>query len=130
MKVYGICLSAGKSKKKIEMDTYKVYQFERGGYYVRGESSKCPHILNSIVSKENAISLADGSKIPIWKGDPATKKKREALKKRKALRKEKKKETEKAKKVKEKAKKVKEKAKKSSVKKPTKKTTKKTTKKL
>lgn len=130
MKVYGLCLSTGKFKKKIEMDTYKVYQFERGGYYVRGESSKCPHILGSIVSKENAIILADGSKIPIWKGDPATKKKREALKKRKALRKEKKKETEKAKKVKEKAKKVKEKAKKSSVKKPTKKTTKKTTKKL
>jgi hypothetical protein len=124
MKVYGICLSDGKSKIKIEMDTYKVYQFERGGYYVRGESSKCPHVLSSIVSKENAISLADGSKIPIWKGDPATKKKREALKKRKALRKEKKKETEKAKKVKEKAKKVKEKAKKFT-KKPTKKSVKK-----
>ena len=60
MKVYGICLSSGKSKKKIEMDTFKVYQFERGGYYVRGESSKCPHTLNSIVSKENAIKFLMG----------------------------------------------------------------------
>ena len=111
MKVYGICLSSGKSKKKIEMDTFKVYQFERGGYYVRGESSKCPHTLNSIVSKENAIKLANGAKIPIWKGDPATKKKREAIKKRKIERKEKKKEAEKAKKLKEKAKKLKEKEK-------------------
>ena len=114
MNFYGICLSGrkkGEKPKSIKMDTYELFQFPNGRYYVRGESSKCPHTLNSIVSKENAIKLANGAKIPIWKGDPATKKKREAIKKRKIERKEKKKEAEKAKKLKEKAKKLKEKEK-------------------
>ena len=116
MSVYGICLSNGKKKgmTQIKMDTYQVFKFERGGYYVRGESSKCPHVLNRIVSQEVAMKLAGDKKIPIWKGDPATKKKREAAKKKKKERKEMKKmkEKEKAIKLKEKAKKLKEKAKK------------------
>jgi hypothetical protein len=117
MSVYGICLSGGKKGKKteIKMDVYDVYKFERGGYYVRGESSKCPHVLNRIVDEETALKLAGGKKIPIWKGDPATKKKREAVKKKKKERKEIKKikEKEKKQKEKEKAKKAKESKKKS-----------------
>ena len=115
MSVYGLCLTEGtKKRKKIKMDTYEVFKFERGGYYVRGESSKCPHVLNRIVSKDDALKLADGKKIPIWKGDPATKKKRDEAKKRKKERKEKKKLKEKEKKLKEKEKKLKEKEKKKS----------------
>lgn len=108
MSIYGTCFTGGmKKKKEIKMDTYEVFKFERGGYYVRGESSKCPHVLNRIVSKDDALKLADGRKIPIWKGDPATKKKREAAKKKKKERKEKKKLMEKEKKLKEKKKKSK-----------------------
>ena len=117
MSVYGLCLSGGKKGKKtdIKMDVYDVYKFERGGYYVRGESSKCPHVLNKIVDEETALKLAGGKKILIWKSDPATKKKREAVKKKKKERKEIKKikEKEKKQKEKEKAKKAKESKKKS-----------------
>ena len=107
------------SKKHVPMETYKVYQTERGGYYIRGESSKCPTVVGKFTTKEEAMKLAKGAKIPIWKGDPATKKKREEAKKRKKARKEKVKEKEKEKKVKEKekAKKLKEKEKSSKKKK-------------
>ena len=111
MNFYGICLSGrkkGEKPKSIKMDTYELFQFPNGRYYVRGESSKCPHVLGTFTTEELALKAADGKKIKLWKGDPATKKKREEMKKKRKARKEMKKEKEKEKKLKEKEKKRKE----------------------
>ena len=120
MSVYGNCFSgrkAGEKPKKVKMDTYEVFKFENGSYYVRGESPDCPHVVTKIVSKADALKLANGKNIPLWKVNPATKKKKEEAKQRKKERKERKKAKEKEKKLKEKEKekklKEKEKAKKS-----------------
>ena len=91
-----------KLKKKVPLDDYKVYSMGKNRYMVRGESSKCPSVVTTFVSFEDAQKLTGSSKFPKWVVSPAKQKEKNAAKKRKMARKEKKKEVEKEKKRKEK----------------------------